>query len=38
MDNHGLVDEPGNDFHLSFNAISLHVLSTMETLYVIRGW
>jgi hypothetical protein len=38
MENHGLVDEPGNDFHLSFNAINLHVLSTMETLYAIRGW
>ena len=32
LPNHGLVDEPGNDFHLSGAGMGVHVLSTLETL------
>jgi hypothetical protein len=36
LPNHGLTDEPGHDFHLNAEAIGLHVLGTMQTLYSIR--
>jgi hypothetical protein len=32
LPNHGLVDEPGSDFHLSGAGMGMHVLSTLETL------
>jgi hypothetical protein len=32
LPNHGLVDEPGYDFHLSGAGMGIHVLSTLETL------
>lgn len=35
LPNHGLTDEPGPDFHLNAEAIGVHVLATMQTLYVI---
>ncbi|MCC6192300.1 MAG: hypothetical protein IT318_24990, partial [Anaerolineales bacterium] len=37
MENRGLLDEPGHDFHLSAEAIGVHVLATMQTLFAIRG-
>jgi hypothetical protein len=37
MENRGLVDEPGHDFHLSAEAMGVHILATMQTLYAIRG-
>jgi hypothetical protein len=35
LPNHGLVDEPGHDFHLSGAAMGVHVLTTLETLNAI---
>ncbi|MCC7359568.1 MAG: hypothetical protein IT317_08835 [Anaerolineales bacterium] len=35
MPNHGLTDEPGNDFHVSAQALGEHVLSFLQTLYAI---
>jgi hypothetical protein len=35
LPNHGLVDEPGHDFHLSGEAMGVHVLTTLETLNAI---
>src|SRR5688572_21617831 len=37
LPNHGLIDEPGHDFHLNAEAIGVHVLGTMQTLYSIRS-
>lgn len=36
LPNRGLTDEPGHDFHLNAEAIGVHVLGTMQTLYSIR--
>jgi hypothetical protein len=33
---HGLLEEPGSDFHLNAEGIGVHVLGTMQTLYSIR--
>jgi|GEM_PF-726850 len=35
MPNHGLTDEPGHDFHVSAQAIGVHVESSLQTLYAI---
>jgi hypothetical protein len=35
MPNHGLLDEPGHDFHVSAQAIGEHVESSLQTLYAI---
>jgi hypothetical protein len=32
LPNHGLVDEPGHDFHLSGAGMGVHVLATLQTL------
>jgi hypothetical protein len=32
LPNHGLVDEPGHDFHLSGAGMGVHVVSTLQTL------
>ena len=32
LSNHGLVDEPGHDFHLSGAGMGVHVISTLQTL------
>lgn len=37
LPNGGLTDEPGHDFHLNAEAISVHVLGTLQTLYSIRN-
>ena len=35
LPNHGLVDEPGHDFHLNAEAMGEHVIATLETLNAI---
>ncbi len=35
MANHGLTDEAGHDFHISAEAIGVHVESSLQTLYAI---
>jgi hypothetical protein len=37
LDNHGLLDEGNSDFHLSAEAIYLHNLGTLQTLYAITS-
>jgi hypothetical protein len=32
LPNHGLVDEPGNDFHLSGAGMGVHLMGTLQTL------
>ena len=32
LPNHGLIDEPGNDFHLSGAGMGVHVVVTLQTL------
>ena len=35
LTNRGLTDEPGHDFHLNAEAIGVHVIATLQTLYAI---
>jgi hypothetical protein len=35
MERGGLQDDPGNDFHYSAEAMGVHVMATLQTLYVI---
>ncbi len=37
LPNGGLTDEPGHDFHLNVEAVGVHVLGTLQTLYSIRN-
>jgi hypothetical protein len=39
MENGGLLDEPGNDFHYSAEAMGVHVIATLQVLYRLwTGW
>jgi hypothetical protein len=35
MEHGGLLDEPGHDFHYSAEAMGVHVIATLQTLYAI---